>query len=45
VADRAAWVAHAFRRYHARQLTLDELLAMVREHRGHPDEGTDDDGP
>jgi hypothetical protein len=44
VADRAAWVAQAFRRYHAGQLTLEQLLAMVREHRGRPAEGTDDDG-
>jgi hypothetical protein len=42
VADRAAWVAWAFRRYHAGRLTLDELRAMVREHRGDPDERTGD---
>jgi hypothetical protein len=44
VADRAAWVAQAFRRYHAGKLTLEQLQAMVREHRGHPAAATDDDG-
>lgn len=33
MADRAAWVAQAFLRYHAGQITWDELQALVLKHR------------
>jgi len=41
VAHLAAWVAQAWREHHAGRLTLDETLAMVRQHRG--PEATEDD--
>lgn len=40
MADRGAWVTQAYRRYHAGQITLDQLLAMVRDHREDPETDT-----